>query len=458
MLPQTIQFPASGPRQDSGPGHCPRIGLARAAVVAGLALGVALAGMGPAAVAAPKTPRGTVTTPVSTALGRGTTSVGSDPVIAVDRAQRPVVATASGAKLALLRYKKKGKLDKRFSRDGIARLKIRKNLSVSDIVIDSRHRLVVVGASNGSSGARSRLIVLRVTKKGKLDKKFGKRGVVTIPHASGNAITIDRAGRLVISGRSTVPSAALVARLDGRGRLDTGFGSGGIARVSVYGSQESSYVGTSAGETVIDASGRIVTELRVFRGIGQPSETGVARFTASGSLDSGFGESGGYTSGTLGLSPGGAISRGIAARPGGGYVVSGAAHGQFFLQRYDADGFSDGSPVLTDVTRGFMEGGNAMVADSHGRVVSVGQAYPRLAVVRYGSDGGLDAGFASNGVYRPKKLKGASSVNATDVATGTRGRLWVVGIATAKGAASDRLVVMRLKDNGQPDRTWRSRR
>lgn len=420
--------------------------------IGALTVAAVLAGWGPATVAAAKAPRGTVTTNVSTALGRGTTSVDSGPVVVVDHSQRPVVATASGATLALLRYTEQGRLDKTFSGDGIVRLKVRENLSVSDIVVDSRNRLVVVGSSNGSSGARARLIVLRVTQKGRLDKEFGRRGVTMINHALGTAVTIDGAGRPVVSGRSTKPSAALIAQLTDRGRLNNGFAGDGIARFSVYGSRESSYVGTAAGEMVIDSTGRIVVELRVFRGIGQPSETGLARFTADGSLDTTFGESGGYTSGTFGLPASGAISRGLAAQPGGGYVVSGAANGQFLLQRYDADGLPEGSPVLTDLTKGFLEGGNAMVADSHGRIVTVGQSYPRLAVLRQLGDGGLDSSFAGSGVYRPKQLKGTSSVNATDVALDAHGRIWVVGVATGTGAAGDQLLLMSLTDSGKPGR------
>ncbi len=435
----------------SGTGSC------RRTAIRALTVAVAVAGLSPVAAAWAKDPAGTVSTPVTTAHGAGTTSLGSGPVIAVDHRQRPVVATTSGPRLALLRYTKKGRLDKTFSGDGIARLKVKKNLAVSDIAFDYRGRIVVVGASNASSGERARLIVLRLTKKGKPDKGFGRRGVVTVDHASGTAVTIEPSGRLVVSGRSTMPSAALVARLDGAGRLDPGFGDHGVARLSVYGAQEGPYVGTGAGETVIDAAGRVVVELRVFRGIGQPSETGVARFTSGGALDTSFGDVGGYTSDTLGLPVTGALSRGLAARPHGGYTVSGATHGQFFLQRYDADGLPDGAPLLTDVTSGFLEGGDAMAVDAAGRVVSVGQSYPRLTVLRYASEDGLDAGFASNGVYRAKKLKGTRSAGATDVAIDARGRIWVAGVATAKGSRSDRVVITRLKQNGRPDRKWRTR-
>ncbi|MDQ6524451.1 hypothetical protein RB608_12610 [Nocardioides sp. LHD-245] len=419
-------------------------------------MGLLLTGISPAAARA-KEPAGTVSTAVSTFHGGRTTTADSGPVLAVDHRQRPLVATTSGPFLALARYTKKAKLDRKFSGDGVARVKIRKNLSVSDIAIDSRRRILLVGSSNASSGERARLIVVRLTKKGKPDKSFGRRGIVTVDHASGTAITIDPAGRLIVSGRSRAPSAALVTRLGESGSPDTSFGIGGSVRLSVYGPQETASVGTSAGEVVIDAANRVIVELRVFRGIGQPSETGLARFTPGGVLDDTFGAAGGYTSSTLGLPATGAVSRGIVARSDGGFAVAGTTHGQFFLQRFDIDGLPSSAPVLTDVTSGYLEGGNAMTADSHGRVLSVGDSFPTLAALRYRSDGSLDTGFAANGVYRATKLKGTRTMSATDVTVDARGRIWVTGLATAKGARSDRVVILRLTDDGRPDRTWRSR-
>jgi len=421
------------------------------------ALGV---GTGAAATAsAAKRSPGTLTTTVSALHGKRTTSLSSGPVITVDQARRPLVATTSGKVLVVARYTKKGKLDKKFAKHGIARITVRKDLSVSDITVDARGRLVVVGGSQANAGARSKLVLLRLTKKGKLDKKFAEHGIAMLKHASATAVAIDAAGRLVVTGRSTKPSAALVSRWDARGRLDAGFGTRGISRLSVYGSQENAYIGTGAGESLIDATGRIVVQLGVFRGIGQPSETGVARFTAGGALDTSFGENGagGYTSGTLGLQVGGAIGTGIAALGGGGYAVTGTAHGQYFLQRYDAEGMTDGDPVLTDLTKGFLEGGNAMAADPQGRVISVGDSHPRIGVLRYRSDGSLDTGFGHGGALRPKNAPGTQSMTATDVTVDRAGRVLVAGVATPKKGYTDRVFVMRLKKNGKPDKSWRTR-
>lgn len=200
-----------------------------------------------------------------------------------------------------------------------------------------------------------------------------------------------------MTGRSLRPSGALVIGLTATGRLDRRFGdANGVTRFSVYGSQEGTVVGTSAGSVAVDPQGRYVVEVTVFRGIGAPAENGVARLLPDGRLDSSYYDGGYHTEVTYGPRGGDVVGDGLALQPDGSVVSGGGVAGRFALLGYDADGAPGGLLATTDLAAGQDERSTAVTLDSGGGVLSVGYTGRRVGVVRY-VDGRPDTTFAEHG-------------------------------------------------------------
>lgn len=247
-----------------------------------------------------------------------------------------LVAGSDGSHVFVVRYRANGKIDRSFAKKGIFRKRIwRSEASVASIVTD---RVVVAGAygRNRTDGS-ARMFVMRLTKKGKLHKKFGKAGVYRRAHSVANDLLL-AGSKVVVAGRQLKPSGALVLRLNARGRIDRAFGHGGATRFSSYGSQETAVVGTSARAVALDPAGRVVLNVGVFRGIGQPDENGLARLRSDGRLDPTFHNGGFQTRVTYGPDGRSARTAGLVVNRDGSMVTAGGVDGRFLLMGYDRDG------------------------------------------------------------------------------------------------------------------------
>ncbi|NDJ55071.1 MAG: hypothetical protein GYB68_18530, partial [Chloroflexi bacterium] len=120
-----------------------------------------------------------------------------------------------------------------------------------------------------------------------VDTTFGTDGITKVAgvdgldQAYGNGIDIAADGDILIAGRTSdgsVTSKAWTASLGSDGSLDSGYGSGGVAVLSDN--------GTGAVELFELPDGKILV------GINLPSDMGVMRLNADGSLDTSFGSNG----------------------------------------------------------------------------------------------------------------------------------------------------------------------
>jgi uncharacterized delta-60 repeat protein len=95
----------------------------------------------------------------------------------------------------------------------------------------------------------------------------------------------------------------------------------------------------------------------------------------------------------------------VLVQPDGKIVVGGtqfaAGEGHFLLARFDAGGGLDASfgsgGIVTTVVAGASEGLTNLLQQSDGRIVAVGVSGDDLALVRYQTDGSLDASFGGSG-------------------------------------------------------------
>jgi uncharacterized delta-60 repeat protein len=233
--------------------------------------------------------------------------------------------------------------------------------------------------------------VARLKANGSLDTTFATGGKKTFSWGAlgrATAALVAPNGKIVLAGFSGPEGGNVqVARLNANGKLDTTFGTGGIAAVD--------FGGDDFGEAVArQADGRILVA-------GRSSAAGavVARLRATGVLDTDFGGDGRVTL------PGGGSASAVLVQPDRKIVVAGNASGSqaMTVTRLKPDGSPDGTfgtagTATIDIgSLADLAAGAALQAD--GRIVVAGytQSAEDVAVVRLNANGSPDATFGANG-------------------------------------------------------------
>lgn len=135
---------------------------------------------------------------------------------------------------------------------------------------------VLLGLHGGSG-----FVVVRLTTTGDLDSTFASGGIANLPTGAGDGdiqdVTIDSRGRIYAAGfRDTPTDQMLVFRLTVDGRLDTTFGSGGIATTGALLTVPIAY------KVIIQPDGKVLLAGREWGG---SQDVAFARFSSSGVLD-----------------------------------------------------------------------------------------------------------------------------------------------------------------------------
>lgn len=177
-----------------------------------------------------------------------------------------------------------GSLDTTFGKNGVT---VTSGVTGTDGIVNSillqsdGKILVYVGGTK----------VLRYTTSGALDTSFGANGIVALSTPVGGSLALESNNQIVIGGVVTASTGGAdlgAQRLNSNGTLDTSFGSGGLAAVSLG---RAPNVGTAV--LVDPNSGDILTCTTLINvGRHQPYQTGLARFTSSGHPDTTFGNQG----------------------------------------------------------------------------------------------------------------------------------------------------------------------
>ena len=205
--------------------------------------------------------------------------------VAVQRDGKIVAAGTAGNKLLVARFKANGKPDRRFSKDGVAKLGLKAFTGADTVAVQRDGKVVVAGDTNGASmSSKQFTIVARFTSEGRLDTHFGKRGVrkVTKGFPAISDIAVTKKG--VIYGAGTYRSKRLADghlaafSLTARGSLNRRFSKDGIA-------------GTSLGEDSSGAAVAVQRDGRILAGGNIHQSDGdwlLTRFTRKGKLDKSF--------------------------------------------------------------------------------------------------------------------------------------------------------------------------
>jgi uncharacterized delta-60 repeat protein len=278
---------------------------------------------------------------------------------------------------------------------------------------------------------------------GDLDPTFGDDGTAITDFGGDdvvNGVATQADGKIVAAGYTRDPangSDFAVARYNRNGSLDSGFGTGGRVRTDFGGSDDrGSAVAVQADGKVVVAGWALVPDVTVY------TDVALARYNVDGSLDSSFG-SGGKVLTNLERTD---FANDLAIQPDGKIVVVGgertAPSGHdyaFATARYNPNGsldttFGGSGYVITPFTEG-LDSAEGVVVQPDGKIVAVGVADASspdtqdLALVRYNTDGSLDAGFDSDGKVQTRDPASAGGWN---VARQADGKLVVAGGIVAR--------------------------
>lgn len=189
---------------------------------------------------------GVVRTRIGDSAEAGAVAVQGDGKLVAAGTSRPTDQSSLRV-LALARYLPDGTLDPSFGSNGTSTAAVVTGaVSVSSMVLQPDGRIVVGGRLDDQIG------VARFLPDGRLDTSFAADGVVTTPvgsSASGNGVALQADGRIVVAG--TGREGFVLVRYERDGRLDAGFGDGGVV---------TSQVGrlSAANSVVIQPDGRIL--------------------------------------------------------------------------------------------------------------------------------------------------------------------------------------------------------
>jgi uncharacterized delta-60 repeat protein len=325
--------------------------------------------------------------------GKARTDVGSvdwAASVAIGPRGSVVVAGGSGGDVALVRYDASGRLDPSFGGTGI----VVTNLGGDDrdganAVVVQPDGKIVVGGHRGADAA-----VVRYLPDGRLDSTFGRNGVVVSDFGGEEraiALLLRPDGRLVVVGLK--PDGLILSRYFRDGRLDPGFGRGGIVSTRTPGIEWRTATPGRDG-TIVVAGARIVT------GEAQGMALAVARYRADGRPDRTFAGDGLTVTRTFRHWAG---ATHVAVRPDGRIVLgthghAGANLAGFALVRLRKNGSLDS----TFGTRGIAVsnvgyGVHALSLDRRGRIVAAGRtmSLQDFVVARFLPDGRRDRSFAA---------------------------------------------------------------
>jgi uncharacterized delta-60 repeat protein len=314
-----------------------------------------------------------------------------------------LIAAAASAALLILRpaAAAPGDADRSFGSAGTVETTIGTESAATELALQPDGRIVVHGSSRPGGST-----LARYHPDGRLDAGFGVGGIVTGQHSFTSGLALQPDGKILIGTQLSGQRTALL-RYERDGTLDPGFGSGGLATGPRGGARA----------LAVQPDGKIVA-------VGTAADAyafQVARFNTDGSPDTGFG-TGGAVQTVIGYS---AVAATVALQPDGTIVVAGDSISGtprpppppppappppppptpppegIVLARYHADGnldqsFGSGGVITAPIGRRSRASDLRLQPD--GRILVAGGSDGRLMVARYSPQGLLDAGFGSAGV------------------------------------------------------------
>ncbi len=226
-----------------------------------------------------------------------------DGKIVVAGISRPTVyssgnAIASGYDCGIARFNPDGTLDDTFGRKGSVQVTSIGGIPLLDnsLVLQPDGKIVVAGTSIDNATGYLYFSAARLNQDGSIDTTFGNGGVAAVSISSGNetgdecyGIAVQPDGKIILVGTSydsTNHGAFGIARLDSDGALDNSFGVGGSERIFIAGADSLTNIAYSA---AVQQDGKIVVAGK--SGFLGPAFS-VVRLNRDGTVDNTFGING----------------------------------------------------------------------------------------------------------------------------------------------------------------------
>lgn len=369
-----------------------------------------------------------------------------------------LVAGGSGRGFVLVRYLPEGGLDTAFGIGGIA-VDDGNFLSVTrdGIVLQPDQKIVVAGVySNWPSPAD--FVLARYDLNGGIDATFGAGGktVITTGVSTGNLS--GSPGVLMLRSDGKIEAAAVLTQNGTNGLILAHYLAGGNLNTSNgSGSMEVTAPGAApdgAQAVAIQSDDKIVAVGSV-AGDNGTSDLALNRFNRDGSPDGMFGVNGKIIT-DFGK---GEEGRAVVIQPDGKIVVAGLSFGagniaDFLVVRYLSDGsldagFGEGGKTVTDLGSNTNDVAAAAALQPDGKIVVTGNQESgsgiSAAVVRYLPDGRLDPSFGNGGIVMT--APGGSNSAGTAIALQFGGKVLVAG-TLENGSSHDFFLVRYNADGG----------
>jgi uncharacterized delta-60 repeat protein len=371
-----------------------------------------------------------------------------------------IASSGTDNDFAVARYLPNGALDPGFGsgtgHPGVVLTNFSVNDGASAMMIQPNGDILVAGYfyTANETGAAA---MARYLPDGRLDSGFGTNGLVyggfVLGHEGKTHLALQADGKILLAFTDSTENVGLTRYLP-NGQPDPSFGPAG-ANGSVF----VDFGGTDFAEgVVVQPNGYVVVAAQTVIGF-STTQFALARFDPSGHLDSHFGTGGKViapggnheTPESVVLQPDGKIV------VGGSNLV--AAHTAFLLKRFNPDGSLDGSfgaggQALGDfgLSTDFSDGA-ALALESDGKLIQAGTvhvvsaAHNNFALLRYNADGSLDATFGSGGKVFTDVAGGSS--NGKAVALQADGKIVVAGAATGP-SGPDGFALVRYEGDPPP--------
>ncbi len=302
------------------------------------------------------------------------------------------------------RYLPSGQLDPTFGVSGVQIFNFGFSLEECNAVAVQRtdSKIILGGVANGDYA------LLRLLPNGQPDNTFDGDGRVQLSFGAGNGSTIEEVlvqpdGKIVAVGwaynGTNFDFAA--ARFLANGAPDVTFGTGGFTRIPLGPERDQGRAG------LLQPDGKIVIAGASYSGTPTEPRFGICRLLPNGTLDTSFG-TGGKTVSTLG-----AVSHSVAwcvaRQPDGKLLMAGEADGDMALARYTAagaldTGFGTNGYRISDFAAGSQDKCYAILLQPNGKVLIGGlsfttrpNAFHDFSIARYTTTGALDATFGTGG-------------------------------------------------------------
>jgi uncharacterized delta-60 repeat protein len=314
-----------------------------------------------------------------------------------------------GAAFAVERFNSNGALDASFGTGGKVTTDFGGRFGgVTSVALQPDGKIVAAGGF--VVGLFNEFALARYNSDGTLDANFGTGGKVLTDFgvsAQAFSVAVQPDGKIVVGGYANLDGGENfeVVRYNSNGTLDATFGADGKV-TTTFGVPQQGFSYALAYSLALQQDGKIV--LAGEATVNGDRDFALARYNSNGTLDPSFGTGGRVTT-TFGKVQFGTQQRSndvafsVAVQPDGKIVTAGFGLFKFALARYNSNGtldpsFGTGGQVTTAIA-GLNDGAERLALQGDGKIVVAGRSFINgdfhSALVRYNSNGTLDAGFGT---------------------------------------------------------------